>query len=57
MGPRRRAFAFHPKGDEPIRRPVLFRLGEDIAPDEAGFLQVHEKPEAGLDRIVFRGKI
>ena len=57
MRPRRRALALHAKRDQPMRRPVLLRVHENLTANEFWFLQVHEKPQAGFDWVVLRRKI
>ena len=57
MRPRRRSFAFHPKGNEPIRGPVSLAWARTFAADEFRLLQINEETQAGFDRVVLRGKI
>ena len=57
MRTRRRSFAFHAEGDEPVGCSTFLCLDQHLAPDEFWFFQIDEKPQAGFDRIVFRREI
>ena len=57
MRPRRRAFAFHAKGDKPSRGPFSFVSANTSRPMKFRFRQINKESEPGFDRIVFRRKI